>query len=155
MISMQFWLPHSYKWKNGPVYLITKSSTIKLITIFFPLPVDPPVVTQHPVSQLVSTGAETVTFKIEATGDDLTFQWQKNGSDLHSDSNYSGTDTHTLKIRHVKKSDAGHYRCLVKNQVEKDGKLSKEAELIVCKYLYVAVPNRNRILFRCIFRAHH
>ena len=58
---------------------------------------------------------------------------KKNGSDLHSDSNYSGTDTNTLKIRHVKKSDTGHYRCLVKNQVEKDGKLSKEAELAVCK----------------------
>ena len=90
-------------------------------------------ITQHPVSQLVSSGAETATFKIEATGDDLTFQWQKNGSDLHSDSNYSGTDTNTLKIRHVKKGDAGHYRCLMKNLVEKDGKLSKEAELAVCK----------------------
>ena len=33
----------------------------------------------------------------------------------------------------MKKSDAGHYRCLVKIQVEKDGKLSKEAELAVCK----------------------
>ena len=90
-------------------------------------------VTQHPVSQLVSTGAETATFKIEAIGDGLTFQWQKNGSNLDSDSNYSGTDTNTLKIRHVKKSAAGHYRCLVKNRVEKDGKLSKEAELAVCK----------------------
>ena len=94
---------------------------------------DPVIVTRHPVSQLVPTGAETATFKIEATGDDLAFQWQKNGSDLHSDRNYSGTDTNTLKIQHVKKSDAGHYRCLVKNQVEKDGKLSTEAELAVCK----------------------
>ena len=119
------------KWVS--IYLIMKSSTIKSITIFFPLPVDPPVVTQHPLSQLLSTGAEAATFKIEATGDDLTFQWQKNGSDLHSDINYSGTDTNTLKIQHVKKGDAGHYRCLVKNQVEKDGKLSKEAELAVCK----------------------
>ena len=101
--------------------------------IFFSLPVDPPVVTQHPVSQLISTGAEAATFKIEATGDALTFQWQKNGSDLHSDTNYRGTDTNTLKIRHVKKSDAGHYRCLVKNPVEKDGKPSKEGELTVCK----------------------
>ena len=101
--------------------------------IFSSLPDDPVVVTQHPVSQILSTGAETATFKIEATGDDLTFQWQKNGSDLHSDGNYSGTDTNTLKIRHVKKSDAGHYRCLVKNRVEKDEKLSKEAELAVCK----------------------
>ena len=90
-------------------------------------------ITQHPVSQLECTGAEAATFEIEATGDDLTFQWQKNGSDLHSDSNYSGTDTKTLKIQHVKKGDAGHYRCLVKNRVEKDGKLSKEAELAVCK----------------------
>ena len=117
--------------ENGSVYLITKGSTSHMI--FSSLPVDPVIVTQHPVSQLVPTGAEAATFKIEITGDDLSFQWQQNGSDLDSDSNYSGTDTNTLKIRHVKKSDAGHYRCLVKNQVEKDGKLSKEAELAVCK----------------------
>ena len=80
--------------ENGSVYLITKGSTSHMI--FSSLPVDPVIVTQHPVSQLVPTGAETATFKIEATGDDLTFQWQKNGSDLHSDSNYSGTDTNTL-----------------------------------------------------------
>ena len=112
--------------------LVAKTSTSHLM-IFSSFPVGPPVITQHPVSQIISTGAEATTFKIEATGDDLTFQWQKNGSDLHSDSNYSGTDTNTLKIRHVKKSYTGVYRCLVKNRVEKEGKLSNEAELAVCK----------------------
>ena len=98
------------------------------------LPVDPPMITQDPESQSVSTGAEEATFKIEATGDELTFQWQKNGSDLHSGSSYSGINTNTLKIQEVKKSDAGHYRCLVKNRVVRDGKLSKEAKLTVCKF---------------------
>ena len=98
------------------------------------LPVDPPMVTQDPENQSVSTGAEAITFKIEATGDELTFQWQKNGSDLHSGSSYSGINTNTLKIQQVKKSDAGHYRCLVKNRVVRDGKLSKETKLSVCKF---------------------
>ena len=54
---------------------------------------------------------------------------------MHNDSNYSGTDSNTLSIRHVKKSDGGCYRCLVKNEVKKDGILSEEAQLSVCKYI--------------------
>ena len=96
------------------------------------LSVDPPKVTQHPKSQSAPTGAEN-TFKIEATGDDLIFQWQKNGSDVHNDRNYSGTDTNTLRIQHVKKSDAGCYRCLVKNVVKRNGDVSAEAQLTVCE----------------------
>ena len=68
---------------------------------------------------------------VEARGDDLTFQWQKNGKNLKSDSNYSGSDTNTLSIRHVKKNDAGCYRCLVKNEVKSEGEISEEAELTV------------------------
>ena len=72
-------------------------------------------------------------FTIEAAGDDLTFQWQKNGRDVHNDRDYSGTDTNTLSIRHVKKSDGGQYRCLVRNEVKRDGEVSEEAELTVCE----------------------
>ena len=90
--------------------------------------------TEHPKSQVVPTGEET-TLKVEATGDDLKFQWQKNGRDVHNDSNYSGTDTNTLTIQHVNKSHTGCYRCLVKNDVEKDGIISGEAELSVCKFM--------------------
>ena len=86
----------------------------------------------------MQTGAE-VTFKIEATGDDLIFQWQKNASDVRNDRNYSGTDTNTLSILHVKKGDGGRYRCLVKNEVRKDGTLSKEAHLSVCKFILYIV----------------
>ena len=53
---------------------------------------------------------------------------------MHNDSKYSGTDTNTLSIRQVKKSDGGRYRCLVRNEVKKDGILSKEAQLSVCKF---------------------
>ena len=90
--------------------------------------VDPPKVIQHPSCQTVPTGAQT-TFTVEASGDGLKFQWQKNGSNLKN-----GTDTNALSIRHVKKSDEGRYRCLVMNQVKKDGILSKEAQLSVCKF---------------------
>ena len=104
----------------------------KIFSLLFS--VDPPKVIQHPNSQSVPTGAQT-TFTVEATGDDFIFQWQKNGSDMHNDNNYSGADTNTLSIRHVKKSDEGCYRCLVKNEVRKDGTLSKEAHLSVCKFI--------------------
>ena len=98
--------------------------------------VAPPKVTRHPKSQSVQTGAQT-TFTIEARGDALTFQWQKDGSDVHNSSNYSGTDTNTLSIRQVKKSHAGCYRCLVMNDVKKDGILSREAQLSVCKFNFI------------------
>ena len=95
--------------------------------------VDPPKIVQHPSCQSAATGTQT-TFTIQATGDDLTFQWQKDASDVHNDSNYSGTDTNTLSIRRVKKSDEGRYRCLVKNEVKRDGEVSEEAELTVCEW---------------------
>ena len=52
---------------------------------------------------------------------------------MHNDSNYSGTDTNTLSIQYVKKSDGGRYRCLVKNEVKRDGEVSEEAQLTVCE----------------------
>ena len=97
-----------------------------------PFSVDPPKVIQHPNSQTAPTGRHT-TFTIEATGDDLIFQWQKDGADVHNGSNYSGTDTNTLSIRRVKKSHAGCYRCLVKNEVKRHREVSEEAELTVCE----------------------
>ena len=103
---------------------------------FIYLSVEPPKIIQQPNSRSVPTGAQT-TFTVEATGDDLTFQWQKNGSDVHNDSNYSGTDTNTLSIRYVTKSDGGCYRCLVKNELKKDGILSEKAQLSACKYCII------------------
>ena len=50
---------------------------------------------------------------------------------MHNDSNYSGTDTNRLSIRHVKKGDGGRYRCLVRNEVKRDGEVSEEVKLTV------------------------
>ena len=100
----------------------------KIFSLLFS--VDPPKVIQHPNSRSVSTGTQT-TFRVEATGDDLIFQWQKNSSDVYNDSNYSGADTSTLSIRRVGKNDGGCYRCLVKNEVKRDGEVSDEAKLTV------------------------
>ena len=111
--------------------------------------VDPPKVIEHPNSQSVPTGSQT-TFTIEATGDDLIFQWQKNARDVHNDINYSGTDTNTLSIRHVKKSHAGCYRCLVKNEVKRDGEVSEEAELHVCEFLSMSLWSLSIITCACI-----
>ena len=100
--------------------------------------VAPPKVTQHPKSQSVQTGAQT-TFTVEATGDALTFQWQKNTSDVHNDGNYSGTNSNTLSIQRVKNSDEGRYRCLVMNEIKKDGIFSEEAQLSEVKTLRMAL----------------
>ena len=103
---------------------------------FLSFSVVPPKVIQHPNSQSVPTGAQT-TFTVEATGDDLTFQWQKNGSDVPNGSNYRGTDTKTLSIQYVKKGDGGHYRCLVRNEVKKDGVHPEKAQLSACKHCII------------------
>ena len=106
--------------------------------LFLFLTVDAPKITRNPKNQSVTTGAD-VTFTVEATGDELHFQWQKDSQDIDSsDSRFSfhQTDdgTSTLKIQCVKKSDKGHYKCLVKNPVEQRGKSSSEAELRVCAF---------------------
>ena len=103
--------------------------------VFFFL-VDAPKITQHPESQSVATGADTV-FRVEAMGDDLQFQWQKDGIVIES----SGSrlrcnrtrNASTLHIQHTKKDDEGHYRCIVKNPVKTREKPSNEAHLLVCK----------------------
>ena len=113
-------------------FTVVVVKSIMKISVYCLFLVDPPKVTWHPYSQSAPTGAQT-TFTVEATGDDLIFQWQKDGGDVHNDSNYSGTDTNTLSIRHVKKSEEGRYRCLVKNELKRDGEVSEEAELTVCE----------------------
>ena len=89
-----------------------------------------------PESQSVATGTDA-TFRVEATGYDLQLQWQKNERNIignESRFNFSiSADTSTLCIQHTEKNDKGHYRCLIKNPVEKKEKPSKKAGLSVCK----------------------
>ena len=100
--------------------------------------VDPPKMSRDPENQSVATGADTM-FRVEATGDELQFQWQKDGIDIDSSEprlhcNSVGNAS-TLHIKDTKKSDKGHYRCLIRNPVEKTGMLSKEANISVCKFV--------------------
>ena len=98
--------------------------------------VDPPKITRHPESKLVATGTPTA-FTVKATGDDLQFQWQKDGKDIDRNTSQlqcSQTDqTSTLCLQHVVKSNQGHYKCLVKNPVEKNGMPSNTAKLTACE----------------------
>ena len=110
-----------------------QSSTVQLTNFLFFLTVGPPGITSNPETKSVATGTD-VTFTVEATGDDLHYQWQKDGNDIDSsESRFSSIQTEstsTLRIECVKKSDKGHYNCLVKNLV---GMTSSAAELTVCK----------------------
>ena len=96
-----------------------------------------PRITQNPVTQSVATGAEA-TFRVEASGDDLEFHWQKDGINIGSNKSRlcccKTRNASTLRIQHTMKGDRGHYRCVVKNPIEKDGKPSLEADLSVCKF---------------------
>ena len=100
------------------------------------LTVDAPKITQPHESQSIAAG-RSIAFTVKATGDDLRFQWQKD--DQNIDENESRlqcsqtNSTSTLHIEHVKKSDQGLYKCLVKNQVEET---SHEAELTVCEFVF-------------------
>ena len=97
------------------------------------LSVDPPKITKYPESQLIPAGAEA-TFSVKAAGDNLAYQWQKNGSKVCNDSRHKGADTNTLTIEQVNKSDAGCYKCVVKNEVKRNGEVSEEAQLNVCEF---------------------
>ena len=126
------------------VILLLVLSRFHVTTFFISHLVDPPEITQGPESQSVATATDA-TFTVEVTGDDIEFQWQKderNITDNESRFKFSKTkDTSTLCIRRVQKSDRGHYRCLIKNAVEKNGKPSKEAPLSVCKYVSLLHEN--------------
>ena len=80
-----------------------------------------------------------IVFTVEATGDELQFLWQKDGKDIDKNESRlqcSQTDnTSILHIQHVKKSDQGHYRCLVLNLAKMDGTISDVAELTVCEFV--------------------
>ena len=104
-----------------------------MILIFFFLLVDPPNVIQHPNDQQIPTGAEA-TLSIKAKGDHLKYQWQKNDHNVCDDSTHKGAATDMLTVQQVNKSDAGRYKCVVKNEVKVDGEVSEEAQLTVCKF---------------------
>ena len=113
-------------------------SVITIFTINSFLTVDPPKITQHPESQSVVTGIP-IALTVEATGDELQFLWQKDGKDIDKNESRlqcSQTDnTSTLHIQHVKKSDQGHYKCLVLNPAKENGTISDVAKLTVCEFV--------------------
>ena len=53
---------------------------------------------------------------------------------MPNDSRHNGAATHSLTIQQVNKSDAGCYKCVVKNEVKEDGEVSQEAQLTVCEF---------------------
>ena len=120
-------------------WLITVFSFCLISQIYLFFADDPPKITKHPESQSVVTGA-LVAFTVEAMGDSLQFQWQKDGKDIDRDKSRlqcsQSDNISTLCIQHVEKSDQGHYKCLVTNAVEKNGKPSLEAELTVCELFF-------------------
>ena len=114
----------------------------------------PPVIVQHPHSQLVEFHFD-VSLVCDANGNDLKYQWTHNGNILASNSHYSIINDTNLVINNVKSSDSGQYQCFVSNSggrvasnyatvlvVAKGGFLNatKIQSFGVCFLMYYIVP---------------
>lgn len=69
---------------------------------------DPPVITQHPASQMVCEGANA-TFTVVASGEGLSYQWRKD------DESIAGATSDTLMLDATTPADNGDYDCVVSN----------------------------------------
>jgi sugar lactone lactonase YvrE len=70
----------------------------------------PPALANQPANQTVLSGT-TVSFVVNASGDNLSFQWQLNGTDI------PGATASSLLIKNVQPANAGRYTLLVSNSV--------------------------------------
>jgi hypothetical protein len=80
--------------------------------------VEDPVITVQPspASQTVSPGTD-ITYSVTATGVNLTYQWRKRpATPFSSFADIPGETSPTLELEDVDTSDAGSYRCVVRNQ---------------------------------------
>ncbi len=74
-----------------------------------------PVITNQPVHQTVSLGAN-VTFTVGVSNSQgVSYEWQLNGTNLVNGGNISGAGSQTLTITGVSVTNVGHYRVLVSN----------------------------------------
>ena len=79
------------------------------------IPVNPPVITQQPVSQTNFAG-NNVTFTASVTGSaPLAFQWRTNGVNLANGGNVSGVNTNILSLTAVTTNNSGNYTLVVTN----------------------------------------
>ncbi|HOA71854.1 MAG TPA: immunoglobulin domain-containing protein [Phycisphaerae bacterium] len=75
----------------------------------------PPVVVQHPANARAGPGS-TVSFSVTADGlGPLSYRWQKNRVDLLEDERHAGVEAATLVISGLVATDAGSYRCVIRN----------------------------------------
>ncbi len=83
--------------------------------VFEQPPIEPPTITQHPVSQSINLG-ETAVFSVTAGGSEpMSYQWQKDSADLNDGDHYAGAATPVLTVSNADETHAGEYRCVVGN----------------------------------------
>lgn len=99
--------------------------------------VEPPVITAHPVSQNVKSGA-TAKFTVNATGSDLKYQWQYRTSSSGSwkNSGAASATTATFSIKGTNARNEYQYRCKI-TDIAGNTVYTKAATLYVL-YIYIS-----------------
>ena len=87
---------------------------------------DPPVITDQPVSLTLVIPGQPAIFTVTAMGTNLLYQWQKDGSNIAV-----GANSATYTIVAVVEGDEGEYQCVVTNAAKSI--TSTAASLTVCK----------------------
>ena len=77
-------------------------------------PPDPPRVTAQPKSATVMRG-KTVTFTVEAVGEDLHYQWQYRRAGVSTWTNWSLKTSASVEVTGATTNDGSQYRCVVSN----------------------------------------
>lgn len=95
-----------------------------------------PLITLHPVSQIVCEHTSPV-FTVTATGaTPLTYRWYKDGVFIANSSDYSGARSNTLTVIDVELSDAGNYYCIVSDRYR--NKTSSDTATLIINKIPVA-----------------
>ena len=111
------------------MYIVVTQTVSRGIAVVF-FPVEPPVITEHPIGQTdADPKGEPVNFSVKAQGTSLNYQWWSNETTLEEDDHYSGVATPHLTIANSGIKHSGHYYCVVSN--EKGSVASNEAQLVI------------------------
>jgi gliding motility-associated-like protein len=104
-----------------------------------------PLITVHPLSQILCEAPTDAVFSVTATGaGPLTYRWYKDGVIITNGPHYSGARTNTLTIIGLVLTDAGTYYCIVSDKYRNKTQ-SNPATLVVNKRPVASATPQNQL----------